>query len=196
MEHRYEPEQEANSHPAAALTEREVNGFTAMVLSTLFGVVYFGWAFFPDTFVTLFTAELVPDRYWALAIPMLICVSTLLATVVYIGLSLRMNPNMDDFRSFCDTDAITDWPSDPSNRNQLKHLVFGNSKRGNSNSPTVTPVFTATETSPPQTRSRTISKRKVTITTSTQKLPPTTTTTTNHHHYNKLPPPPLPPTSS
>ena len=48
---------------------RELTGFALYVLSKVFAVVYFLWAFFPDAFAQ-FTGHTAPDTYWAVAVPM------------------------------------------------------------------------------------------------------------------------------
>jgi TRAP-type mannitol/chloroaromatic compound transport system permease small subunit len=48
---------------------RELTGFALYLLSFVFAIVYFSWAFFPEGFAHL-TSHTAPDTYWAVAVPM------------------------------------------------------------------------------------------------------------------------------
>ena len=51
-------------------------------------VMYFGWAYLPETFAAVVTAD-APNRYWAIAVPMHLCVTTAVIFLCFLGHSLR-----------------------------------------------------------------------------------------------------------
>lgn len=81
------PEPEA-ARWAGREPSREVNGFTAMVVAVIGGVMYFCWAYLPETFAAVVTAD-APNRYWAIAVPMHLCVTTAVIFLCFLGHSLR-----------------------------------------------------------------------------------------------------------
>lgn len=102
------PEPEA-ARWAGREPDREVNGFITMGVSVGVSVMYFGWAYLPETFAAVVTAD-APNRYWAIAVPMHLCVTTAVIFLCFLGHSLWINPGSGDFR------AISEDPETLRNR--------------------------------------------------------------------------------
>lgn len=93
-------------HTPAPTASRGIYGFVLYLLfSTLF-ILYVLWAFVPDSIYKSVGIEL-PNKYFALFIPILILTATtLFAFLVYPSMSFIMTPNIDSIHTITDPSAI------------------------------------------------------------------------------------------
>jgi phosphatidylinositol glycan class P protein len=95
-------------HSPAPASSRGIYGFVVYLLfSTLF-VFYVLWTFIPlEIYEKLGITEL-PNKYFALFIPILVLTATtLFAFLIYPGISLCMTPNIDAICTIKDKHAVT-----------------------------------------------------------------------------------------
>lgn len=94
-------------HTPAPSTSRGIYGFVIYLLfSTLF-IFYVLWTFIPlDVFEKFGITEL-PNKYFALFIPILVLTATtIFAFLVYPGISYSMTPNVDSIYTITDNYAV------------------------------------------------------------------------------------------
>lgn len=94
-------------HTPAPTESRGIYGFVLYLLfSTLF-ILYVLWAFIPDSIFKSISITELPNKYFALFIPVLIlCATTLFAFFIYPSLSLIMTPNIDSIHTITDSSSI------------------------------------------------------------------------------------------
>lgn len=90
-------------HTPAPTPSRAVYGFVLFLgCKTLF-LLYIVWAIVPENWFEHINITYLPQRYWAVTIPILLL--TILATfgfVIYPSLNFCMTPNVDDLRTVLD----------------------------------------------------------------------------------------------
>jgi phosphatidylinositol N-acetylglucosaminyltransferase subunit P len=94
-------------HSPAPTFSRGVYGFVVYLLfSTLF-VLYVLWAFIPDEIFEKIGITELPNKYFALFIPILILnATTLFAFLIYPSISFIMTPNIDSTSTITDSNAL------------------------------------------------------------------------------------------
>eukprot|EP00041_Stephanoeca_diplocostata_P017532 m.355324 g.355324 ORF g.355324 m.355324 type:complete len:170 (+) comp20737_c0_seq5:256-765(+) len=75
--------------------QREFGGLTLYIGTLALCGLYFSWAIFPETFKKLVFSD-APDRYWAVAIPMFLCITALTIGVLYAGYSLYLTDDAEE----------------------------------------------------------------------------------------------------
>lgn len=94
-------------HTPAPTTSRGIYGFVVYLLfSTLF-VLYVIWAFIPLEFFEAIGVTELPNKYFALFVPILILTATFLfGFFIYPSISLVMTPNVDSIYTVTDPFAV------------------------------------------------------------------------------------------
>ncbi len=98
----------STEHSPSPTPARAVSGFVAYLLSRAAFLLYLAWALLPDDALrSLGLADFLPQRYWAVAVP--IYAATVFAALVLVGypsLGLCLTPTLDDVRNVTDERAI------------------------------------------------------------------------------------------
>lgn len=86
-------------HSPAPTPHRAIYGFAFYLLMTVLFLVYVGWAFLP---VELGLHSHLPDKYFAVFVPVLTIVATFFAYIIYPAINLSMTPNIDSIATIVD----------------------------------------------------------------------------------------------
>eukprot|EP00038_Savillea_parva_P018511 m.24066 g.24066 ORF g.24066 m.24066 type:complete len:135 (+) comp4126_c0_seq1:224-628(+) len=117
--------------------QREVTGIALYVLSIVAAVGYGAWAIAP-IHVGRLSHDTAPDSYWAVAVPMWLCVTLLSVLTVYSGMVLYSIAAADDIASVTDSHSPK-LEADPLDAERIvprlqdiplvkvNHLMFGSS---------------------------------------------------------------------
>ncbi|KAJ3654952.1 hypothetical protein Zmor_014102 [Zophobas morio] len=91
-------------HTPAPTPSRAVYGFAMYLSFRSFFILYLVWAVIPDEWFKLVGITCLPQRYWAVTVPVfLLTVLAIFAFFIYPSLGLLMTPNVDDLRTIRDT---------------------------------------------------------------------------------------------
>nr|CAD7437640.1 unnamed protein product [Timema bartmani] len=94
-------------HTPAPTPSRSVYGFVLYLSSYSALSVYLVWAFVPDNILHSIGLTYWPQKYWAVAIPIHLCVAlALFAFLIYPSINLIMTPPLHDVRTITDAHAI------------------------------------------------------------------------------------------
>ncbi|CAH1109163.1 unnamed protein product [Psylliodes chrysocephalus] len=90
-------------HTPSPTPSRAVYGFVMYLSFRIFFIIYLIWAVVPETYFKTIGITFLPQRCWALTIPIyLLTVMTFVAFIIYPGLGLTMTPHIDDLRTIRD----------------------------------------------------------------------------------------------
>lgn len=90
-------------HTPAPTPSRAVYGFVMYLSFEIFFIIYLIWAIVPDEYFELVGITFLPQRYWAIAVPIyFLIVLTIFAFIIYPALGWYMTPDVDDLRTFKD----------------------------------------------------------------------------------------------
>ena len=100
------PQSDLTSAPSA---DRAIYGFILYLLSKSFFVFYLLWAFIPNAWFCDFGIDFLPDRYWAISIPIffLTCLA-IFVFVIYPSCNLCLTPHFSDPRLVPQTPKVSD----------------------------------------------------------------------------------------
>lgn len=94
-------------HTPAPTPSRAIYGFVIFLLFQTLFVLYVLWAFIPTAVHEYFGITELPNKYFALYIPIfLLTAVTLFAFCIYPSFSLIMTPNINDINTITDKNAI------------------------------------------------------------------------------------------
>ncbi|XP_044266987.1 phosphatidylinositol N-acetylglucosaminyltransferase subunit P-like isoform X1 [Tribolium madens] len=94
-------------HTPAPTPSRAVYGFAMFLSFRTFFILYLVWAVLPEEWFRYVGITCLPQRYWAVAIPIfLLTVLAIFAFVIYPNLGLFMTPNVDDLRTIKDSTCV------------------------------------------------------------------------------------------
>lgn len=104
-------------HTPTPTPSRAVYGFIMYLSFKIFFILFVLWAFIPDSWFRSVGITYLPQRYWAVTIPIfLLTVLATFAFVIYPSLGLRMTPDIDSL------DTITDIHSRFNNSTDDAHI--------------------------------------------------------------------------
>ncbi|KAH8417011.1 hypothetical protein KR222_001514 [Zaprionus bogoriensis] len=86
-------------HSPAPTPHRAIYGFAIYMLITVLFLVYLAWAFLP---VELELHSHLPDKYFAVFVPVLTLVAAFFALIIYPAINLSMTPDTDSLESVVD----------------------------------------------------------------------------------------------
>lgn len=90
-------------HTPAPTPTRAVYGFVMYLSFEIFFIIYLIWAIVPDEYFELVGITFLPQRYWAVAVPIyFLIVLTIFAFVIYPAMGWYMTPDVDDLRTIRD----------------------------------------------------------------------------------------------
>ncbi len=101
------PEHTPSPQPA-----RAIYGFALFLVSILIGIIYFIWALVPDSYLNAIGLYYLPDKYWAIAIPLSIVLFG------FVGISLVIACNCIRLHRIFESVAVVD--DDFGQRTELK----------------------------------------------------------------------------
>ena len=78
----------------------EIYGFVGAITWSVFAVLYFAWAYLPAETLHEWGIHFLPDKYWALALPVFISVTVVAIYWVYEGLSMYYSQPIHSVGSF------------------------------------------------------------------------------------------------
>ena len=82
---------------------RAVFGFALYLACRCTFGIYLIWAFVPDYYLHECGLTIFPQKYWALALPVHLCVTlALFAFLIYPGLNMTLSPNWSSVHSYKD----------------------------------------------------------------------------------------------
>lgn len=91
-------------HTPAPSPGRAVYGFALYLSFRIFFIVYLIWAIVPENCFKLIGITCLPQRYWSVAVPIfLLSALWIFAFLIYPNVGWMMAPNVDDFRTICDS---------------------------------------------------------------------------------------------
>lgn len=91
-------------HTPSPTPSRAVYGFAMYLSFKLFFILYVIWAYVPESWFEFIGITYLPNRYWALSIPVfLLTVLTTFAFVIYPSLGLLMTPDINELRTVKDS---------------------------------------------------------------------------------------------
>lgn len=94
-------------HTPAPTPSRAIYGFCLFLLFKTLFILYVLWAFIPTQFLDGLGLTYLPDKYFALFIPILVLVGlTFFAFLIYPSLALSMMPDVDSVNTITDQYAI------------------------------------------------------------------------------------------
>ncbi|CAO1438124.1 unnamed protein product [Diamesa serratosioi] len=94
-------------HTPAPTPSRAIYGFVIYLLFQTLFVLFVLWAFIPTVVYEYFGITELPNKYFALYIPILLLTAvTLFAFCIYPSFSLIMTPNINDINTITDKNAI------------------------------------------------------------------------------------------
>lgn len=87
-------------------TESRANyGFALYLASKTALVVYLAWAFIPNHWLAAIGLTYLPQKYWAIAIPVWVCCVIVVAALLYPAINMLLVPPMNDPRLLTDSYA-------------------------------------------------------------------------------------------
>ncbi|XP_066143166.1 cGMP-dependent protein kinase 1-like isoform X2 [Euwallacea fornicatus] len=90
-------------HTPAPTPNRAVYGFSLFLSFNISFLLYLIWAIIPEKYFKHVGIDFLPQRHWAVAIPIyILTVLTLFAFFIYPSLGLMMTPDVDDMRTVTD----------------------------------------------------------------------------------------------
>lgn len=93
-------------HSPSPTPERAVYGFVFYLASFVCFAVYVIWAYIPDPWLHCIGLTYWPQKYWAVAVPVYICMTIILAFVAYTGLILLKTAPITDVSTITDDKAV------------------------------------------------------------------------------------------
>ena len=92
----------------APTPSRAVYGFVMWLLAHLALLLYLVWALVPDTYLELAGLEFLPQKYWAVALPLYLSVCFFLFVfVIYPSLGMLVTPGPGDLRHVTDSHSVS-----------------------------------------------------------------------------------------
>ncbi|XP_034484315.1 phosphatidylinositol N-acetylglucosaminyltransferase subunit P [Drosophila innubila] len=90
-------------HSPAPTPHRAIYGFAFYMLFTVLFFIYVAWAYLP---VELELHSHLPDKYFAVFVPILILVGASFAFIIYPAINLSLTPNIDSISSVVDLKLV------------------------------------------------------------------------------------------
>ncbi|EDV93696.1 phosphatidylinositol N-acetylglucosaminyltransferase subunit P [Drosophila grimshawi] len=120
-------------HSPAPTPHRAIYGFAFYMLFSVLFFVYVAWAYLP---VELGLHSYLPDKYFAVFVPVLILVGVSFAVIIYPAINLSMTPNIDSVASVVDLKLALPKGSQFTSWSQLQCKQYETSPPQNTSAPT------------------------------------------------------------
>jgi len=89
----------------------ELYGFFSWNLSAIVFIMYLIWAFVPDTILNDFGIYYIPDKYYAIAIPLWFAVSLFTILQLYVTICMYYTPSLESYETLQDRHTILKNPT-------------------------------------------------------------------------------------
>ncbi|XP_071052514.1 phosphatidylinositol N-acetylglucosaminyltransferase subunit P [Onthophagus taurus] len=93
-------------HAPAPTASRAVYGFALLLMMQLFKIIYITWAVVPLEWFESVGISCLPDKYWAVAVPLLLLTVFACSFIIYFSFGLLMTPNWNDANTVKDKFSI------------------------------------------------------------------------------------------
>ena len=93
------------------ISESELYGFFNWNLSALVFILYLVWAFVPDKILNELGIYYIPDKYYAIAIPLWFAVSLFYALQMYVTFCMYSTPSIESYETLQDKHTILKNPN-------------------------------------------------------------------------------------
>ena len=90
----------------------ELQGFISWILSAFVFIIYMIWAFVPNEVLNDFGIYYIPDKYYAIAIPLWFAVTIFTALQLYVAVCMWKTPTMDSYDTIQDKYTILKNPAE------------------------------------------------------------------------------------
>ncbi|XP_076451465.1 phosphatidylinositol N-acetylglucosaminyltransferase subunit P-like [Babylonia areolata] len=101
-------------HKPSPTPERAVYGYVLYLASYIGLGVYLVWAYVPDSWLNAVGLTYWPQKYWAVALPVYLCVVILLFYLAYLGLIFINTPPLTSLSIITDSHASSQDVTPPS----------------------------------------------------------------------------------
>ena len=89
----------------------ELYGFFSWNLSAIVFITYLIWAFVPDSILNDFGIYYIPDKYYAIAIPLWFAVTLFTVLQLYVTVSMYYTPDLSSYETLQDRHTILKNPT-------------------------------------------------------------------------------------
>lgn len=89
----------------------ELYGFFSWNLSAIVFVIYMVWAFVPNEVLNEFGIYYIPDKYYAIAIPLWFAVTLFTVLQLYVTICIYATPSLDSYETLQDKHTILKNPN-------------------------------------------------------------------------------------
>jgi hypothetical protein len=89
----------------------ELYGFFSWNLSAIVFIIYMIWAFVPDSILNSFGIYYIPDKYYAIAIPLWFAVTLFTALQLYVTICMYCTPSIESYETLQDKHTILKNPT-------------------------------------------------------------------------------------
>ncbi|OQS06270.1 hypothetical protein THRCLA_01681 [Thraustotheca clavata] len=87
--------------------QMEIYGFAGWIASIVVFACYLLWAYLPDTVLNQYGISYYPSRYWAVALPAMLCMSIVMILIIYVAINLLSTAPLDSYNTIRDKYTVT-----------------------------------------------------------------------------------------
>lgn len=106
----------------------ELYGFFSWNLSAIVFVIYMVWAFVPNEVLNEFGIYYIPDKYYAIAIPLWLAVTLFTVLQLYVTVCIYATPSLDSYETLQDKHTILKNPNIEQESTENPALIKDGSK--------------------------------------------------------------------
>ncbi|KDO30751.1 hypothetical protein SPRG_04652 [Saprolegnia parasitica CBS 223.65] len=79
--------------------QMEIYGFAGWIASIVVFACYLLWAYLPDSVLNQYGISYYPSRYWAVALPAMLCMSIFMVLIIYVAINLLSTAPLDSYNT-------------------------------------------------------------------------------------------------
>ncbi|KDO17412.1 hypothetical protein SPRG_17146 [Saprolegnia parasitica CBS 223.65] len=87
--------------------QMEIYGFAGWIASIVVFACYLLWAYLPDSVLNQYGISYYPSRYWAVALPAMLCMSIFMVLIIYVAINLLSTAPLDSYNTIRDKYTVT-----------------------------------------------------------------------------------------